>query len=132
MSRLHPEKQTFTFYDFITYALSITERGLVIDLKDRFERSKFSSGLSDIKFSYFSRIDLNRGAGENCLCFIKENKFLIAITKDNFEFMRLSKTNRSRNSRETMERLKHIPVCVFLKCCAMLLHSLLIELQKEG
>ena len=55
MSRLHPEKQTFTFYDFITYALSITERGLVIDLKDRFERSKFSSGLSARASAYTKR-----------------------------------------------------------------------------
>ena len=125
------QKQTFTFLGFINYALSITESGLIIDLKDRFSRSKFSSGLSDIKFSYFSRIDLNRGAGENCLCFIKENKFLIAITKDNFEFMRLSKKRSSWSGKKIMEREKYIPVDVFLKCCAMLLHNLLIELQKE-
>ena len=124
-------KSTITFYGFITYALSITESGLLIDLKDKFKRSNFYFGLLDISFDYFSDIQLNRISGENCLQFIKENELIIDITRDKFEYKRLKNEWDTWKTIKKVKRKQHEAMDDFLRNCERLIKQALIDYASD-
>ena len=123
-------KETFTFFGFINFALNLTERGLLIDLKHKFRRSNFYFEPLDISFDYFQKIDLIGDDEERCLWFGKDD-FLIAITKDKFEYKRLNKARSSWIVKKRLKRKKGEPLNAFLKSCAMLLEQLLIDIKED-
>lgn len=120
-------KQTFTFLGFINFALSLEDRGDLIDLKHKFKGCIFYFGFLDISFNYFSDIQINRISGEDCLQFIKENELIIEITRDKFEYKRLKKEWDTWKTIKEVERKQHETIDDFLKNCEILIKQALID-----